>query len=550
MKIKIAHDIKTVIGLMLFFAVVIGLHAETITVTTTDDTGRPGSSKLRPRPTPRARPTPQPGPAQTIIVINTNDSGPGSLRQALAGSSDGDTIDFAVAGIIELNSGELVVNKSITISGPGSENLALDGKLESRVFHIGAGRTVMISGLTIRRGVANSGGGIYNDHAGLTISNCKFGPNQAIASGAGIYNNGEQGGGATLQIRDCTFSTNFSQGFGGGISNDGSLGGSATLEIDACGFDTNLAPSGGAIANVGDSGAATVEIHMSTFTTNFARDGAATYNRNATSTLDTCTIINNQAEGRGAAIYNNGTEKGTATLIVSNSTLMSNFANGESGSGGGIYNDGSSLGNANSQIIDSTLTFNSAIESGGAIYNDGQSSGHASLQIDNSTFSDNSAGLNSAGIYNLGANGGDATVDLANTILKAGGATDNIINDSGTVTSLGYNLSDDDAGGYLTGPGDQINTDPLLGPLQDNGGPTLTHELLSGSPAIDVGDPDFTSPPFYDQRGPDFFRVRNGRIDIGSFEVQVGSTPSPTPAPRPTPTPREHPAPHPRPTPL
>ena len=61
----------------------------------------------------------------------------------------------------------------------------------------------------------------------------------------------------------------------------------------------------------------------------------------------------------------------------------------------------------------------------------------------------------------------------------------------GTVTSLGYNLSSDDGGGYLTGPGDQINTDPLIGPLQDNGGPTFTHALLPGSPAIDAGDPNF-----------------------------------------------------------
>ena len=77
---------------------------------------------------------------------------------------------------------------------------------------------------------------------------------------------------------------------------------------------------------------------------------------------------------------------------------------------------------------------------------------------------------------------------------------ENIFNDGGTVTSLGYNLSSDDGGGYLTGPGDQINTDPLLGPLQNNGGPTFTHGC-SGSPAIDAGDPNFSQPPFNDQRG-------------------------------------------------
>jgi len=95
------------------------------------------------------------------------------------------------------------------------------------------------------------------------------------------------------------------------------------------------------------------------------------------------------------------------------------------------------------------------------------------------------------------------------------------------VISLGYNVSSDDGGGYLNGPGDQINTDAMLGILQDNGGPTFTHALLPGSPAIDATDPNFTPPPFFDQRRLGFDRVVNGRIDVGSFEVQAGSTPNP-----------------------
>jgi len=85
--------------------------------------------------------------------------------------------------------------------------------------------------------------------------------------------------------------------------------------------------------------------------------------------------------------------------------------------------------------------------------------------------------------------------------------------------------------------GDQINFDPMLAPLQDNGGPAFTHALLPGSPAIDAGDPSFSPPPFIDQRGTGFARVVNGRIDIGSFEVQAVRA-SPTPRPRPTPHPR------------
>src|SRR3954452_8405809 len=64
-------------------------------------------------------------PANTITVTNTNDSGPGSLRQALADANDGDTINFAVTGTIGLTSGELVIDKSITIAGPGSDQLTL-----------------------------------------------------------------------------------------------------------------------------------------------------------------------------------------------------------------------------------------------------------------------------------------------------------------------------------------------------------------------------------------------------------------------------------------
>ena len=128
---------------------------------------------------------------------------------------------------------------------------------------------------------------------------------------------------------------------------------------------------------------------------------------------------------------------------------------------------------------------------------------------------------------------------IGGTILKTSRSFTNISSRAGaTVTSLGYNLSNDNGNGDLIGPGDRINTDPMLGPLQNNGGPTFTHALLPGSPAIDAGDPEFTGSS-YDQRGCPFDRVFNGRIDIGSFENQLTApTPCPTPRPHPTPVPR------------
>jgi len=180
-------------------------------------------------------------------------------------------------------------------------------------------------------------------------------------------------------------------------------------------------------------------------------------------------------------------------------------------------------------ISNSTFSGNAASLTGGAIFN------LAALQLANSTLNDNSAGFLGGGIVNLGP------LQIGETILNAGASGVNLyVNGAGTVTSLGYNISSDDAGGFLTGPGDQLFTNPMLGPLQDNGGPTLTHALLPGSPAANAGNPNFTPPPLFDQRGPGFDRVVNPRIDVGAFEVQGGATPTPTatltPSPTPTPT--------------
>jgi hypothetical protein len=236
-------------------------------------------------------------------------------------------------------------------------------------------------------------------------------------------------------------------------------------------------------------------------------DGAGVDNEDGgTMTISNCTISGNTA-GLGAGIFNGG------MLTVANTTLSDNMA----ANGGGIYNSGGGI----LSITNSTVSGNSASE-GGGIFNIGI------FVITNSTLSNNSASL-AGGIFS------SETLQIGDTILNMGASGANISN-FGTVTSLGYNLSSDDGGGVLTGPGDQINTNPLLAPLQDNGGSTFTHALLPGSPAIDAGDPSFTPPPFNDQRGPGFARVVNGRIDKGSFEVQ-GPTATPTASPTTTLTP-------------
>ena len=166
------------------------------------------------------------------------------------------------------------------------------------------------------------------------------------------------------------------------------------------------------------------------------------------------------------------------------------------------------------------MTGNSANDGGGA-YNYGFNNGNASLRAVNSTFSGNSAG----GIFNYRVNDGSASLEVGSIILYAGASGNNINNDSGVVTSLGYNLSSDSGGGFLTATGDQTNTNPMLGPLQDNGGPTFTHALIDGSPAIDKGKNLSTSPT--DQRGnprtfddPNAVNASGGDgTDVGAYET-------------------------------
>src|SRR2546422_3141375 len=153
--------------------------------------------------------------AATLTVTSTADDGfVGTLRRVLAGAADGATIDFSVTGTIMLTTGQLLVDKSVEILGPGANSLAIDGNAASRVFYIASGKTVSISGLTITNGSADLGGGIYHDHSTLTESSCTLSANSAtgstatgLGSGVGIYNAGEYGG-ATLSVSATTFTNN------------------------------------------------------------------------------------------------------------------------------------------------------------------------------------------------------------------------------------------------------------------------------------------------------------------------------------------------------
>ena len=523
-------------------------------------------------PSPTSTPTPP-----TLIVTTTADSGPGSLRQALADAHDGDIIGFAAAlngQTITLTSAQLVVDKSITIYGPGSTLLTVKRGPQApgfRIFDVMPGHIIEINGLTITSGyIADNGGGILNDQSTLTIASCTISGNtSSLGTGGSIHNSG------TLTLVDSTVSN--SQAYYGGNPNG---------------------PTGSGIANAG-----TMTIINGMVQSNYSNTGAGGILNKGMMTITDSTISGNSASsghfgGYGGGIVNLG------KLTIQNSAISGNFAGGDlqGGDGGGIANGGaleilhsSIIGNRattngggiaggctiTDSIVSNNRTFREPASGGGlsgdgfiitnctidSNQTDGDGGGIAgnSSIITNCTISGNSAthggGIAGGGNIahttfsgNVVTQGGSAIhltspVELGNTILKAGSSGTTIFVSGGTLTSHGYNLSSDNAAGLLTGPGDQINTDPLLGPLQSNGGPTFTQALLPGSPAIDTGDPNFTPPPLYDQRGFGYLRVYNGRIDIGSFEVQPAPTISPTPTatatatatasltPTPTPTP-------------
>jgi len=345
-----------------------------------------------------------PAMAATITVTTTDDSGAGSLRDAIASASSGDTINFGVTGTITLTTGQLLISKDLTITGPGVSRLAISGNNASRVFNITAG-TVTISGVTIQDGNVPTGQGA-----------------------GGILNWG------TLTLNDVIVKSN-------------TVNCTASSDV------------GGAICNGCGPGIGTLTIINSTIGENTA--------------------------DRGGGIFSN------STLSLINSAISGNAAR----VGGGILIYGTAT------LTNVTISGNTAANNGGAITNNGTTT------LMNLTISANTAASTLGG----GINNNDiGTITLRNTIVANSPSGGNC---NGTITSNGHNLSSDNTCGF-TGTGDLNNTDPLLGPLQDNGGPTFTQALLPGSPAIDAGDP--VNFPSADQRGAP--RPQRSGPDIGAYE--------------------------------
>lgn len=387
------------------------------------------------------------------IVTNTNDAGPGSLRQLLAGVCD-IGFDPSLSGATITLATTLTIGRNASIDAFGlASKVTISGNHNVRVIKVESGITATLNNLRIINGHTEDypgGGGIHNSGT-LTLRNTSVESNSA-QYGAGILNNG-----GALIVANSTFTSNIASIGGGGV------------------FNSN-------------SGHLTVVDSM--FSQNTAQRGGGIYNEQSPLTLTKSTLANNSAQG---------------------------------GYGGGIYNMMGSI-----TVANSTFSGNSAVGWGSAIMN------YGSLGLHNSTLSSNSNGIallntetGQLSFYN--------TV-VANTV----GALDCANINSGVIKANINNLVETT---YFTPvetcwppTGTQLSSDPLLGPLADNGGPTQTMALLAGSPAIDAGDDTIcAAPPVdeVDQRG--VTRPQDGDgdgvlvCDIGAYELRPDISPNTLP---------------------
>lgn len=421
--------------------------------------------------------------AGPIVVTNSNESGAGSLRQAIAEICPGGTITFdsALSGQMIALTSTLAIDKDLTIDGNALlVPINISGSHSVGVFKVVPGVAVTMNKLTITDGNWVWGGGISNEGT-LTLNKSTVSGNVST-EGGGISNSGN------LIVLDSYILGNSADDVGGGIFNN-----SGTVTITNTELSGNMASLGGGIfTRQGE-----VTVTKGIFGNNSASImGGAIYNFGALTVSDS-SFLKNSASTYGGGIYHSYLE----TATVTGSTFFGNSAE----SGGGIYNDVSTLEITNSTLAGNTANF------GGGIYNGSNIVSSAVLNLTNSTLSDNSATTYGSGIYNIG------TLNYTNTIVANSMIGVDCYNNNGysgkVVTNVNNLVETNGPEGHTCGL-PAVTGDPLLGALADNGGVTQTMALLAGSPAINAGDA--AACPATDQRGTS--RPQGSACDIGAFE--------------------------------
>ncbi len=388
-----------------------------------------------------------------------SDSNPGTEAAPFATIQKGiNTIeDLTGEGTVHVAAGtyheNLLIHDAVNLTGAGAQNTIIDGS---------------DSGLVM---VISSNPDTENTISGFTIQNGRY----AVS----LWNPTDQrilyAGLKLPSFKTLTQPSTILYG-GGGIL----IGDTHIVTLNDCVIKDNITQRGGGITNTGQ-----LSMYRCTVSGNTAADdvGGGIFNTpggpgdSGMMWLYDCTISGNSAAEFGGGIRNEG------QMWLTNCTISGNHMTHDEAGGGGIWNNGDMT------LVNCTIAYNSAGSTS-------SSAGGGFMTIDS------------------------GTVSFKNTLVANNTAGNSSYNNGyieyPPVTSQGYNLSSDNSCGFYQ-PTDLVNTNPLLGPLQDNGGPTFTHAIMHGSPAIDNGG----DPGDFDQRGVP--RPQGPAFDIGAYELTQAS---------------------------
>jgi hypothetical protein len=520
-----------------------------------------------------------PTKAAIYVVVNTNDSGTGSLREAINQANTTpvedtivfDTAIFSTPQVITLTTGQLAPFYSLTIEGPGANLLTISGNNQSRIFFSNFGETSLsIRNLTLTDGSAVYGGAIYSSNT-LRLNRVSIVGNKAVGAeitqtvvygglGGGIFSEG------TLVLSNSIVSNNLASGILGVNTTNPNFGDGGTFGggggVFARGFDTTIvnctfngntakgissppAPDNRSGAGGGDAyggaiyGIFGLKITNSTFTNNSAIAG------NGGSIMLFALSAGKGGEAYGGAIFSSrsrilNTTFNNNTAIAGNggnAEITNNAGNGGDCFGGAIIDYDLKI--ANSTVVNNSVTSGSG-RNGGNSYGGGIHGGGNEWSVVNSTITGNAVsggtGLQTNGLVRGGGvysttntgqissfhnnivaeNTAPIGTDIFGTYINA---KSNLIRIGEITTSITNGLD----GNIVGNANSPLN--PILATLADNGGITKTRALLAGSPAINTGTNAFAINPLnlqtlqYDQRSLQRINPVGGVIDIGAYEL-------------------------------
>ena len=418
------------------------------------------------------------------------------------------------------------VNNLTTLSG----NIGVPEITDDNSYHVVTGSdvdaTAILDGFSITGGNADgnpafyddSGGGLYNYSGSPTLKNLTFLGNSADYNGGGmcnsyyssptlndvifsVNNSFSKGGGldnyySSPKLTNVTFSSNTASYEGGGLHNFYS-----SPSLTAVTFNSNTAISGGGMYNYESSPSLTKVIFSENTVSGDDSYGGGIFNTyDSRPNLTDVTFSDNSAS-HGGGMYNEINSNPTLTNVTFSENTATQY-------GGGMYN----LLGSNPTLTNVTFSDNSAVHFGGGIYNS-----FSSPILTNVTIYANEA-LQGGGIYNAGDTGEPTNPTVTNAIIW-GNIGGQIGDGTNSWAAINYSVIQDGYTAY-TGTGNITDNPNLDSVLANNGGFTMTHALLEGSPAIDAGDPNKC--PKTDQRG--FYRPIDGddvigaRCDMGAYE--------------------------------